>query len=386
MVVSNLVRYYMHIAIIRKKFNPFGGAEQFILRTIDGLENSGILFSIISESWKSTSDNHNINKTPWIPTKLGGCTRIGKYINFQRSCSNIIKSNHFDLVQSHEKVLGVDIYRAGDGVHASWIDRLKKVKPWYHQLRLTIDPFHNWLIWHERKMAKDPTITFVSNSPMVADELIRYYDIPSQRITIIENGIDTTQYSPPTSNEKALAKAELGFNPDQPLILFLGCGFERKGAFELTEAMNHLKGFQLLLVGQDKRFKALESKTRLAHKNDNLVKLLPAENNVKKLLKAADIFCLPSLYDSLPNALLENLSCGIPAVITENIGIAHELQEAHAGIICTRAPYSIAHSISTVWDDHAHYSQRALEFSKRYDITVANEKWLTLYQKLISKK
>lgn len=376
----------MHIAIIRKKFNPFGGAEQFILRTIDGLKNTSVRFSIISESWKTTQDNRHTAITPWIPTKLSGRTRIGKYISFQRSCTQIIQSNHFDLVQSHEKILGVDLYRAGDGVHASWINRLKNIKPWYHRLRLTIDPFHNWLIWHERRMAKDPTITFVSNSPMVAKELISYYDMPPERIVIIENGIDTREFSPPTSDEKTLAKTELGFNANQPLILFLGCGFERKGAFELVEAMNHLNGFQLLMVGQDKKFKTLESKIRLISKNGNMIKLTPAETNIKKILKAVDIFCLPSLYDSLPNALLENISCGIPAVVTENIGIAHEVQEAQAGIICTRDPKNIARSISKVWDDHKHYSECALEFSKKYDIVIANEKWLTLYQKLINKK
>lgn len=376
----------MHIAIIRKKFNPFGGAEQFILRTIDGLKSTSVRFSIISESWKTTQDNRHTAITPWIPTKLSGRTRIGKYISFQRSCTQIIQSNHFDLVQSHEKILGVDIYRAGDGVHASWIDRLKNVKPWYHRLRLTVDPFHNWLIWHERRMAKDPTIIFVSNSPMVAKELISYYDMPPERIVIIENGIDTREFLPPTSDEKTLVKTELGFNANQPLILFLGCGFERKGAFELVEAMNYLNGFQLLMVGQDKKFKTLESKIRLISKNGNMIKLTPAETNIKKILKAVDIFCLPSLYDSLPNALLENISCGIPAVVTENIGIAHEVQEAQAGIICTRDPKNIARSISKVWDDHKHYSECALEFSKKYDIAIANEKWLTLYQKLINKK
>jgi UDP-glucose:(heptosyl)LPS alpha-1,3-glucosyltransferase len=28
----------------------------------------------------------------------------------------------FDLVQSHERIPGCDIYRAGDGVHATWLD------------------------------------------------------------------------------------------------------------------------------------------------------------------------------------------------------------------------------------------------------------------------
>jgi UDP-glucose:(heptosyl)LPS alpha-1,3-glucosyltransferase len=372
----------MHIAIIRKRFNPYGGAERFILRSMHSLRKAGIHFSIISESWKTPQKDEGSNSSPWIPTKLGGRTRIGKYIQFQKSCSHIIQSNQFDLVQSHEKLLGVDIYRAGDGVHASWINRLKKIKPWYHKLRLTIDPFHNWIMWYERRMAKDPKITFVSNSPMVSKELVNYYAIPSNRIITIENGIDITEFTPPTTQEKVNAKIQLGFDPLQPLILFLGCGFERKGAFELVEAMNHLDTFQLLLVGQDKKFKRLQKQINSLENQRNTIKLIPAENDIQKLLSASDIFCLPSLYDSLPNALLENICCAIPAVITENIGIANDIEQAKAGVICTRDPQNIAKSISKVWDDYANYSANALELSKKYDIAIANKKWLDLYRRL----
>jgi hypothetical protein len=47
----------MKIAIIRRKFTPFGGAENFILRTSLGLSSLGIKFSIISERWKRDVDS-----------------------------------------------------------------------------------------------------------------------------------------------------------------------------------------------------------------------------------------------------------------------------------------------------------------------------------------
>ena len=60
----------MKIAIIRKKFTPFGGAENFILRTSSRLSSLGIKFSIISEQWKR--DANNSKNITWLEVKARG--------------------------------------------------------------------------------------------------------------------------------------------------------------------------------------------------------------------------------------------------------------------------------------------------------------------------
>ena len=118
----------MKIAIIRRKYTPFGGAENFILRTSSGLSSLGIKFSIISEQWKREAKNSN--DVSWLEAKSRGLFRFSRFLSFQNAVKKIIASNHFDLIQSHERLTGVDIYRLGDGVHAAWVDRLKKNSPW----------------------------------------------------------------------------------------------------------------------------------------------------------------------------------------------------------------------------------------------------------------
>ncbi len=61
----------MKIAIIRRKFTAFGGAENFILRASSGLSQLGINFFIISELWKRNA--HQLKKysvdrsqVPWL--------------------------------------------------------------------------------------------------------------------------------------------------------------------------------------------------------------------------------------------------------------------------------------------------------------------------------
>ena len=135
----------MKIAIIRRKFTAFGGAENFILRASSGLSQLGINFFIISELWKQNANNSkNIH---WIEAKSNGLFRFSKLLSFQKSVMKIIALNNFDLIQSHERLTGVDIYRLGDGIHAAWIDRMKKISPWYKKAWLSIDPYHQKIIF-----------------------------------------------------------------------------------------------------------------------------------------------------------------------------------------------------------------------------------------------
>ena len=163
----------MKIAIIRRKFTAFGGAENFILRASSGLSQLGINFFIISELWQKNANNSkNIH---WILAKSHGLFRFSKLLSFQKSVMKIISLNNFDLIQSHERLTGVDIYRLGDGIHAAWIDRMKKISPWYKKAWLSIDPYHQKIIRIEKEMSEDKSLFYVANSDLVKYELYKYY-------------------------------------------------------------------------------------------------------------------------------------------------------------------------------------------------------------------
>ena len=252
----------MKIAIIRRKFNPFGGAEQFITRTIEGLGAFKIQASIIAESWAKGEDAYAELSQDWIKADVQGNSRSAKFLSFQQSVATILSTHQFDLIQSHERLLGADIYRLGDGIHASWVARLAKVSPWYTKLWLKIDPYHRAVIRTEQAMAKEPNLTYVANSTLVQQELMDWYNVPKNRIVLIENGIDTKAFSPSSQTKKITEKTKLGLNPQLPTVLFVGSGFARKGAFELLEAINRLPDFQLMVVGHDKQLTKLKKRVK----------------------------------------------------------------------------------------------------------------------------
>ena len=372
----------MKIAIIRRKFNPFGGAEQFIMRTIAGLSKFNISTAIIAESWATNDVAENQN---WIKTEVHGSSRSAKFSSFNRSVANILSVNQFDLIQSHERLLGADIYRLGDGIHASWVARLAKISPWYTQLWLKIDPYHRAVIRTELEMSKEPHLTYVANSALVQQELFDWYKVPKSRIVLIENGIDTTAFKPSLQGEKISVKIKLGLNAQLPTVLFVGSGFARKGAFELLEAINTLPDFQLIIVGHDKQLAKLNKRVK-ALKLERKVLVTGAQRDIKNYLAAADLFCLPSLYDPLPNAVLEALCSALPVVVTDAVGIADAITQHNAGAICNKEASSIAKTLQHVWQNREVMSANALKLSQNYDIAKASQQWLNLYNTLIKNK
>ena len=369
----------MKIAIIRRKFTPFGGAENFILRTSLSLSELSTKFFIISEQWDEHS-KYSKNIT-WLEAKSYGFFRFIRFISFKNSVKKIISSNRFDLIQSHERLTGVDIYRLGDGIHAAWVDRLKKISPWYKRLWLNIDPYHQKIIRIEKEMADDKNLFYVANSNLVKNELIKYYKVPESRIRVIENGIDIKSFYPASISKKEMTKSELGLDPKLPVVLFVGSGFQRKGAFEFVDAIKMLPKFQAIIVGGDKKIQQLKNLS-YGHK----ILIVGPQNNVQKYLDASDIFCLPSLYDSFPNAALEALCCGLPIILTKDVGLASYIKNNLAGVICAKNKYSIADALMKAWKKRILFSKNALKVIKTFDIKNKNEEWLKLYKELLSKK
>ena len=375
----------MKIAIIRRKFNPFGGAEKFILRTIQGLSNFNIHTSIIAESWAKNDDVSSLTGQDWIKADATGKSRTSKFLAFQNSVGHILETHDFDLIQSHERLLGADIYRLGDGIHASWVARLASVSPWYTRLWLKIDPYHSAVIRTEKAMANEPHLTYVANSDLVKQELMNWYDVAENRIVLIENGIDGSAFTPASTALKAAEKTKLGLNPNAPTVVFVGSGFARKGAFDLLDAVKSLPEFQLVIVGHDKQLAKLKKRVK-EYDIGKRVFVTGPQHDVTPFLTAADIFCLPSLYDSFPNAVLEALCCALPVIVTDAVGIADALTKHHAGVVCEKEASSIANALQRVWKNKEEMSQNALTLSRNYDLAKASELWLNLYNTLINQK
>jgi UDP-glucose:(heptosyl)LPS alpha-1,3-glucosyltransferase len=367
------------LAIVRRRYAPFGGAERFIETIAGELAKAGHELSVVAESWPG-STTLNVRRVDVSP---GGATRRGKLAHFQREAATLLARANFDLVQTHERLLTADIFRAGDGVHAAWLARLAAEQGSSRALLRRANPMHRLIVATERKMASETDMVFVANSSLVAREVSDWLNVPASRIRTIENGVDGTMFHRPSETERTAARRRFNVEGDDPVIAFVGSGFERKGAFRLVEtlALPALRHARALIVGRDRRQDALQKRIErlgLAGR----VQLLGGVNDPLAVYHAADVFALPSLYDPMPNAALEALACGLPLVVTADTGIADAVREHDAGVVVTRSPDDIAHGLLAALAKRNEMAEAAATLARQFDLAAMTQRWLSLYRDL----
>lgn len=335
----------MKIALVRQKYTPFGGAERFVERALAALRAQGTDVTIVAREWQGEPGPDFLRCNPFF---LG---RTWRDASFARCVQGLIDENRFDLVQSHERIPGCHLYRAGDGVHATWLDlrsRARGVPPW-----LTfISPWHRYTLAAEAAMFRHPNLrAVICNSRMVKDDIAQRFGTPAEKLNVIYNGVDLEHFHPRLRAEhRAAVRAALGIDAATPIILFVGSGFERKGVPRLLPALAHMKRRDavLLVVGRDRKqrdMQALAARLGVAER----VRFLGGQKDVRPFYGAADCFALPTLYDPMPNAALEALACGLPVVTSTTCGAAELIQPNINGrIVAALDADALAHSLDAV--------------------------------------
>src|SRR5690242_12621343 len=110
----------VRLAIVRQRYNPFGGAERFVARALPALERAGSDVTLITRAAAGWDARRVLKVNPFYVGK------VWRDWSFARSARAAWQHESFDLVQSHERIAGCDVYRAGDGVHRRWLELRKR--------------------------------------------------------------------------------------------------------------------------------------------------------------------------------------------------------------------------------------------------------------------
>ncbi|MCP9757720.1 glycosyltransferase family 1 protein [Aquitalea sp. S1-19] len=327
-----------HLAIVRQKYNSAGGAERFVSRALDALATQGQLdVSLLARHWEKIAGVSTFKVDPFY---LGNVWRDW---GFARAARALWQREGFDLVQSHERIPGCHIYRAGDGVHARWLDLRRQTLSCAGKWSLKLNPYHHYVCAAERAMFLHPDLRLViCNSHMVKREIQQAFHLDDDRFAVIYNGVDTEAFHPRLQGMYRTAmRAHWDIPAAAPLLLYVGSGFERKGVARALEAIVPHRDLHLIVVGGDKhlkRYKVLAEKLGVSKR----VRFTGPQHDVKPFYGMADAFILPTLYDPFPNVCVEALACGLPVFTSLQCGAAELIDNGKNGWVAD------ALSVSTI--------------------------------------
>ena len=120
------------------------------------------------------------------------------------------------------------------------------------------------------------------------------------------SGLKLTNYSfKKLYKIKCLAKATLGFNFSDTVILYVGRDVARKGIFEVIEIINNLthEKFKFIIIG-------IKNKNLIKNIQSKKIKILQFKENIENFYKASDFVILPSKHEGFGYSLAEGASYG----------------------------------------------------------------------------
>lgn len=317
------------LALVRQKYRPDGGAERFVSRALEALDSSNIELNVITREWQGPV------KPDWHihicnPKKWG---RISRERGFANAARAFWESKSFDLVQSHERIPGCDLYRAGDGVHRRWLEQRARILPGWKQSLLFADRYHRYVMNAEREMYQHDNLRgVICNAEMVKQEIIENFGLPADKIHVIYNAIDNQRFTPASEEARAALRRQHGIPLQATCLIYVGSGFERKGLDAAIRAIAPTDR-HLLVVGKDKdqrRYASLAATLNC----DKRVHFFGMQNETLPFYQLADGLLLPTLYDPFPNVILEAMACGLPVITTTGCGGQEFIEQGKNGYVC----------------------------------------------------
>jgi UDP-glucose:(heptosyl)LPS alpha-1,3-glucosyltransferase len=253
---------------------------------------------------------------------------------FSHRARTLVRREDFDVTLSLDRTEYQDIWRAGEGVHRTWLERRKLFEPGTRVWFTSRAPRQRVLLRLEQRCVEQ-TPHIIANSKMVCEDLVSTYGIQPDRITVIPNGVDLDIFSPKHRQENRDAcRAELGIAADRPVLLFVGSGFHRKGLREALQALSALPDALLLIIGRDKPPPWRKHAARLGVEKQT--RFLGPRPALVPLYHAADATIFPSWFDSFGFVGLESLACGTPLVTTSYAGVAETIRQGENGRVIKR--------------------------------------------------
>ena len=169
------------------------------------------------------------------------------------------------------------------------------------------------------------------------------YGVPDGLLAVIPNGIDAL---PRPVSERSRPRVPVNVIVASSLI-------PQKGIDVLIDAVGHAREqWRTDVIGTGTQLGPLQE--RIAERADGRVRLLGWRDDAQNLIGAADVFCMPSRWESAPYAVLEAMAAGVPVVATAVDGLPEAVENTRTGLLVSPDdPVALARALDELAADPA---------------------------------
>jgi glycosyltransferase involved in cell wall biosynthesis len=257
------------------------------------------------------------------------------HLRAYRALVSLFRREKFDLVHVHTPVASLI------GRLAAWRCGVPRIVYTAHGFY-----FHERMTWPKRIAFMAPewlagrvTDVLFTQAEEDAATARRAGLIRGGTIRAIGNGVDARIFRPPAdAAERRRLRAEIGAADDAVVIVMVGRLVAEKGYPELFRAIATVDA-ELWVVGErlasdhasaiDGAIADVESDAALKRR----IRFLGYRRDVPALLRAADIFTLPSHREGMPRSIIEAMMTGLPVVATDIRGSREEVVPDETGML-----------------------------------------------------
>jgi alpha-maltose-1-phosphate synthase len=238
--------------------------------------------------------------------------------------------------------------------HVMTMHSLEVLRPWKAE---QLGGGYALSTWCERVSATSAAALVAVSDGMRADILTAYPDIPAERIHVIRNGIDTTEYAP---DPATWVLDRYGVDRARPYVLFVGRITRQKGVPVLLRAASGLvpEAQLVLCAGAPDTPELLAEVTELvdglqASRSGVLwiPEMLPKPEIIQLMTHAA-VFAVPSVYEPLGIVNLEAMACETAVVASRTGGIPEVVADGETGLLVPPGdPAALAEALNALLRD-----------------------------------
>jgi UDP-glucose:(heptosyl)LPS alpha-1,3-glucosyltransferase len=275
------------------------------------------------------------------PVKTIPFPRSVRLLSFAIRATKEIENGNYDITFGVGNTLKADILQPHGGVHWAWFWRSLRAYEnpilWMTKLLGRIFSPKQWVSgWVENAPYRAKRLRgIIAISDMVKHDMMRWYQIPEERIHVVYNGIDIERFHPRNRQYREEIRRRHGIG-DEWVILFVSNNFRMKGLFFLIRALAKIKkgnfpSFKLLVLGRDRQDSYLSLARDMGIFGDAI--FAGSTHEPEKYYGASDLLVHPTFYDACSLTVLEALASGLPVVTTASNGASGIITQGQEGFV-----------------------------------------------------